>query len=128
MAEADYALIKDGNVMNVAVFNNPSQALFDFFKADQNVDLIIPTNGHPKAMQNGFWDGVDFIAKKPYPSWVLNSDKDWEAPVPLPESKTIEDCYWDEELVSWVDIPERPEGKYFWNVQTKSWQELPLVN
>lgn len=37
----------------------------------------------------------------PYPSWVLNADYDWEAPVP------------------------KPEGDYAWNEETQAWDEIP---
>ena len=52
----------------------------------------------------GFTYNVDadvFVAPQPYPSWSLNSDYDWEAPVPKPEGLV----YWDEELLSWVPLP-----------------------
>jgi hypothetical protein len=38
-----------------------------------------------------------FISPKPFDSWVLNSDFDWEAPVPKPEGNYI----WDEPTLSW---------------------------
>lgn len=61
----------------------------------------------------GTYDGVHFIPNKPYPSWILNSNKQWEAPIPMPtpeyfgeDSKLegIEEfyCTWDEESVSWI--------------------------
>ena len=42
-----------------------------------------------------------FIDPKPYPSWVLNSDKIWESPVAKPESGISD---WDEENGVWVDL------------------------
>ena len=38
-----------------------------------------------------------FISNQPYPSWSLNSDHHWEAPTP------------------------KPDGDYFWNEGTTSW-------
>ena len=43
-----------------------------------------------------FYDPVS-----PYPSWVLNDQYDWEAPVP------------------------KPEGDYAWNEETQTWNEIP---
>lgn len=44
-----------------------------------------------------------FIPPQPYPSWVLNTDTClWEAPTT------------------------KPEGKYYWNESTTSWEELPF--
>lgn len=39
----------------------------------------------------------EFIALKPFPSWTLNSNNDWEPPVPRPEGYVE----WSEETLSW---------------------------
>ena len=42
-----------------------------------------------------------FIAPKPYPSWLLNTNTfQWEAPVPYPNDGNI--YSWDEATQSWV--------------------------
>jgi hypothetical protein len=42
-----------------------------------------------------------FIAPKPYPSWLLNTDTyQWQAPVPYPNDGKIYD--WDEQTQTWV--------------------------
>ena len=41
-----------------------------------------------------------FVAPKPFPSWLLDSNHDWQAPVPKPEGKSR----WDESNLSWVVI------------------------
>ena len=41
-----------------------------------------------------------FIAPQPYPSWSLNDDFDWVAPVPYPTDG--EPYVWDEEEQQWV--------------------------
>ena len=43
-----------------------------------------------------------FIAKKPYPSWVLDENYDWQAPKPYPTDGN--NYEWDEELLNWVAI------------------------
>lgn len=40
-----------------------------------------------------------FIAPKPYESWFLNENFDWQAPVTKPEGH----FYWDENLKNWVE-------------------------
>lgn len=48
-----------------------------------------------------------FISLSPYPSWVLDSNHDWQAPVPKPADAN-EYTYWDEPSLSWVtpnDLP-----------------------
>ena len=42
-----------------------------------------------------------FIAPKPYPSWILDDNHDWQAPKPRP----IEGLWqWDEEAQEWVNV------------------------
>ena len=41
-----------------------------------------------------------FIAPKPFPSWSLDENYDWQAPISRPEGLN---WYWDEELGDWVD-------------------------
>lgn len=53
---------------------------------------------------NGTYDSqLDaFIFAKPYPSWVLNQDLEWTAPIPYPtDGKRYN---WDETTQSWVEI------------------------
>lgn len=48
-----------------------------------------------------FYDAENdvFIRPQPFPSWSLNSNFDWEAPIPRPEGNYA----WDEELGEWVN-------------------------
>ena len=47
------------------------------------------------------YDPIDdaFIAPQPFPSWILNNAKQWEAPVARPE--TDKRFLWNEELGEW---------------------------
>lgn len=47
-------------------------------------------------------DNDVFISPKPFPSWSLDSNHDWQAPVEKPEG----DFYWDESSLSWLPIPD----------------------
>jgi hypothetical protein len=51
----------------------------------------------------GSYDAVNdvFISPKPYPSWVLDENFDWQAPVPKPG----DDYVWDEDNQQWVQVP-----------------------
>jgi hypothetical protein len=50
-----------------------------------------------------------FIAPKPYESWTLNSDYDWEAPIPYPNDD--KDYRWNEEMQDWEEVIEQlPEN------------------
>lgn len=43
-----------------------------------------------------------FISPSPFPSWSLDDNFDWQAPIPYPEDGG--DYIWDEESVSWVEV------------------------
>ena len=43
-----------------------------------------------------------FIVPKPYPSWTLNNNHDWQAPVPKPTDD--KEYSWNEATISWVEI------------------------
>ena len=49
------------------------------------------------------YDPIDdaFIPPMPYPSWNLNSDKRWEAPLPYPQDD--KNYHWNEEIGAWVE-------------------------
>ena len=44
-----------------------------------------------------------FFAPQPYPSWILDADAKWQAPVPRPikEEKLFT---WDESTLSWIEV------------------------
>jgi len=42
-----------------------------------------------------------FIAPRPYPSWSLDENFNWQPPTPAPEGFG---WYWDEETLSWVKL------------------------
>ena len=42
-----------------------------------------------------------FIAVQPYPSWSLDANFDWQAPVASPGEEYV----WDEENQQWVTVP-----------------------
>lgn len=43
-----------------------------------------------------------FTLPKPYPSWTLDADFNWQAPVPRPTDGKI--YRWDESTLSWVEV------------------------
>jgi hypothetical protein len=52
-------------------------------------------------------DGV-FIQHKPFESWVLNSNNQWEAPIdqPIFDENNPKNYIWDESITKWVEIKE----------------------
>lgn len=103
MAEVNYAFIKDGEVTNIAVFDDQSDELLAHFKAEFDLDeLVLATE---KASIGGTYDGEKFWRQQPYPSWVKGTD-DWEAPVAKPEFDPENPKFytWDEDTLSWVEV------------------------
>jgi hypothetical protein len=41
-----------------------------------------------------------FVSPQPYPSWVLDENNDWKAPIERPDELS----YWDEETLSWKQL------------------------
>jgi hypothetical protein len=41
-----------------------------------------------------------FITPQPFPSWLLDQNHEWQAPVPYPDSEFTH--YWDENAQEWV--------------------------
>jgi hypothetical protein len=99
MAEVGYAFIKTGNVINVAVFDSPSDELLAIFKAEFSLDDILPIDNN--AAIGGTYDGTNFWRPQPFPSWVKNEEtNEWVAPTPMPtDGKSYT---WDESTKSWV--------------------------
>lgn len=43
-----------------------------------------------------------FVAPQPYPSWALDANHDWQAPVPMPQDGN--EWSWDEAAQEWVAV------------------------
>ena len=79
-----------------------------------------------------------FILPQPYPSWSLDSNDDWEAPVPVPTVTEIGSLTvginWDEPNLQWlgitVDTGGDPEAEpisttnYIWDATNTQWNEV----
>ena len=85
-----------------------------------------------------------FIWPKPYPSWTLNADNDWVAPVTEPtetqrqyqglddEGETVTKQYvinWDEDNSRWVALGDQLDGQLGqvikrWDPSDSSWKNL----
>lgn len=65
-------------------------------------------------------DADVFISEQPFPSWVLDENYDWQAPVPYPD--TGGHYYWDEDTLSWVEVAEPT------NVNTADFDDLRALH
>ena len=106
MAEVNYAFIKNGDVVNVAVFEDPTDAqLLAHFKTEFSLDNIIKATD--KTGIGGTYDGTKFWLPQPYPSWIKDEDtNEWVAPVAKPAFDEADPKYyeWDEATLSWVEV------------------------
>jgi hypothetical protein len=108
MAEINYAFIKNGEVINIAVFEDSADVqLLECFKNEFLLDSIIIAT--EKTFVGGTHDGEKFWPPKPYPSWIKNEElNEWVAPVSQPEFDPENPIFyiWNEELLNWEEISE----------------------
>lgn len=88
---SNYAQIINGIVVNVIV------ADADFVATQTDKTYVLCTRGGI----GWSFDGTNFIAPQPYPSWTLDENSDWQAPVARPTEGMWS---WNEETTSWVSI------------------------
>ena len=86
----NYAQLVDGKVVNVIV------ADADFIATQTDKTYVLCKRGGI----GWSFDGTNFIAPQPYPSWILDSNFDWQPPTPKPDG----DYYWNEKTISWVSF------------------------
>lgn len=87
----NYAQIVDGIVVNVIV------AEADFIATQTDKTYVLCQRGGI----GWTFDGTNFIAPQPFPSWTLDSNYDWQPPTPMPnEGRWI----WSEEELEWVEV------------------------
>ena len=108
-----FAKVVDGKVVQVIV---AEPEFFDTF-VDSSAGTWLQTsynthaNQHPEGRPlRGNYAGIGytydatndvFYAPQPYPSWVLNSNWTWEAPVAMPDDGKAYN--WDEATTSWIE-------------------------
>jgi hypothetical protein len=117
---AHFAEINENNIVKqVIVINNQVLLEADNTESEiKGIDFCESLYGHRNWVQTSYngnfrynyagigytWDADNnaFYAPQPYPSWTLNEDYKWEAPIPYPEDGSPEKIYaWDEENLTW---------------------------
>jgi len=65
-----------------------------------------PFRGNYAGIGYTYREDIDaFVPPQPYPSWVLDANVTWQAPVAMPTDGTMESPYtWDEATTSWVRV------------------------
>lgn len=59
--------------------------------------------GQP-GMKYSFDADIFYNPVAPFPSWILDSNYDWQPPTPKPDDGN--DYYWDENSVTWIQVLE----------------------
>ena len=101
---AYFAQIVDDLVTEVIVVNDDindgAQFAHDLFGGVW-VETYINTAGKNYAGIGYFYDATNqnFIAPQPYPSWILDSNDQWQAPIPQPPAPP--NTFWNEETQTW---------------------------
>lgn len=103
MAEINYAFIKNGEVTNIAVFEDPTDAqLLAHFQNEFSLDNIVKATD--KAIIGGTYDGAKFWFPQPYSSWIKDQElNQWVAPSAMPVDDNVYE--WDETTLSWIMVP-----------------------
>ena len=79
MAIVNYAFIKNGEVVNTALFDDPTTETLNFFKDQYSLDEIVLAGENAEI--GSTYDGEKFCLPKPFPSWIKNEEtNEWEAP------------------------------------------------
>ena len=109
---AHYAYLDDNNIVVAVTVGKDETELIDGLDTESYYAQGTPytvkrTSYNGKIRYNyaaiGYtYDPIDdaFIAPQPYPSWILNEDKKWVAPVEKPDDSWL--YAWNEETGTWV--------------------------
>ena len=67
-----------------------------------------------------------FIAPKPFPSWLLDGDDSWQAPVVGPTQLQAEGYLvtWDEDNTRWVAVKRSDNSNHRWDADNEEWVAL----
>jgi hypothetical protein len=90
---ANFAVLDGINVVNVIVADS-----LEIAEEVTSKTCVEYTNEN--ATPGGTYENEIFLQPQPYPSWVLNENNSWVAPVSYPSGEGI--YRWDESVVNWV--------------------------
>jgi hypothetical protein len=76
---------------------------------------------HNYAGEGALYDGTGFFPEQTHPSWTLDENYLWQAPIPYPDGGLY---FWDEESQSWID--QKPFPSWTWDEATQ-WYDPPVA-
>ena len=103
-------IVVEQDVLDTGLFGDPSLWVQTSYNTLGGVHVLGGTPLRKNYAGAGYTydSGRDaFIPPSPFNSWLLNEDTClWEAPTPMPTDD--KQYQWDEETLSWVEIPTLP--------------------
>lgn len=94
----------NGSIINIEVATQDWVDNWHLENFDSEFEYIFTDiDSDNPARLDGYYDyeKQKFISPKPYPSWVLDENCIWIAPIPYPDD--LDHAYmWDENIVNWV--------------------------
>jgi hypothetical protein len=98
MTEKLYACIENNNVVNVIVFDDPTEDLVNSIKNNLQIDDIVEATD--KTIIGGTYDGSKFWTIQPFASWLKNEEtNEWVAPILPPQDGGV--YRWNETNLNW---------------------------
>lgn len=111
---AHYAFLDENNIVTEVITGRDENEVVDGISDWEEAYGVIRGQVCKRTSYNGnirynyagigyTYDPIDdaFIAPKPYPSWVLNSKKQWEPPIASPTDGKL--YGWNEETGEWLE-------------------------
>ena len=115
-----FAQVDRGTYNVIKVFQSDDvETLKEIYGDHLYIETYVGLSTHNFAgREESFWHPEHenfYYAAKPFPSWKLNSDCNWEAPLPFPEGQRREEYHWKEDeyqadnTVGWFRLNILPE-------------------
>jgi hypothetical protein len=110
---AHYAYLNDNNIVVAVTVGKDETELIDGLDSEtyyaQGTNYTVKRSSYNHRIRKQYagvhfsYDPVNdvFIAPKPFASWSLDVNFDWQPPTPRPAEGI---WYWDEETFNWVEI------------------------
>jgi hypothetical protein len=110
---AHYAYLDESNIVVSVIVGKDETELIDGLDTEtyyaQGTPYTVKRtsyNGKIRKQYAGIGFSYDsvadvFIAPKPFPSWILDGNFDWQPPKPMPDGAFWQ---WDEEAQEWVNV------------------------
>tara|TARA_R110000823_G_scaffold287150_1_gene405444 strand:+ start:1074 stop:1493 length:420 start_codon:yes stop_codon:yes gene_type:complete len=107
---------------------NGKNYLANFYKKSPDKFVQTYTDGTRKIQAGGgvTWDPTNnvFILPKPFDSWILDTNYDWQPPIAYPNTEGYTLLLWQEQFQTWDGFNTLDNLTYRWNPNTNQWDNL----